>query len=144
MIPIHQPQATSSLRRSLFMVPNDLHLSFLCFMKHLTHQVLSDSKQGIHTQVAAHSQVRIEAAATMYGSLINQVQSKSELPRKLWKYWLQRYSLFSRFHEGIVMDEEGWYSATPEIIAAHHASRCRCVALQVATTVACTGGSLQR
>ena len=37
------------------------------------------------------------------------------------KYWLQRYSLFSLFDEGIILDEEGWYSATPEVIAWHHA-----------------------
>lgn len=39
------------------------------------------------------------------------------LPRKLWKYWLQRYTLFSRFDEGVMMDEEGWYSVTPEVLA---------------------------
>jgi trimethylguanosine synthase len=37
------------------------------------------------------------------------------------KYWLQRYSLFSLFDKGIMLDEEGWYSATPEVIAWHHA-----------------------
>ena len=42
--------------------------------------------------------------------------------RILQKYWLQRYSIFSLFDNGIMMDEEGWYSATPEIIAWHHAS----------------------
>lgn len=60
-----------------------------------------------------------------YSSLSNHLQSNRELPRKLWKYWLQRYSLFQRFDEGILMDEEGWYSATPEVIAAHHATKCR-------------------
>ncbi|WOK92126.1 trimethylguanosine synthase isoform X2 [Canna indica] len=39
------------------------------------------------------------------------------------KYWRQRHSLFSRFDEGILMDEEGWYSVTPEAIAAAHAER---------------------
>jgi trimethylguanosine synthase len=33
------------------------------------------------------------------------------------KYWYQRYSLFSKYDEGIVMDETGWYSVTPEAIA---------------------------
>ena len=41
------------------------------------------------------------------------------LPRWLWKYWLQRYTLFSRFDEGVALDEEGWYSVTPEAIARH-------------------------
>ncbi|GAV78083.1 Methyltransf_15 domain-containing protein [Cephalotus follicularis] len=40
------------------------------------------------------------------------------------KYWIQRYNLFSRFDEGIKMDEEGWYSVTPEEIAMMHAERC--------------------
>jgi trimethylguanosine synthase len=39
------------------------------------------------------------------------------------KYWAQRYSLFSLFDSGIKMDEEGWFSVTPELIAKHHASR---------------------
>lgn len=40
------------------------------------------------------------------------------------KYWCQRYQLFSRYDYGIKMDEEGWFSATPELIAKHHAIRC--------------------
>lgn len=67
-----------------------------------------------------------EGPGIVFQSLSNQLQSKRELPRKLWKYWLQRYSLFQKFDEGILMDEEGWYSATPEVIAAHQAERCRC------------------
>ncbi|KAK9066741.1 hypothetical protein SSX86_014064 [Deinandra increscens subsp. villosa] len=40
------------------------------------------------------------------------------------KYWCQRYILFSKYDDGIKMDEEGWFSATPECIANHHAFRC--------------------
>ncbi|KAK9281930.1 hypothetical protein L1049_004838 [Liquidambar formosana] len=39
------------------------------------------------------------------------------------KYWFQRYDLFSRYDEGIKMDEEGWFSVTPEEIAIRHAER---------------------
>eukprot|EP00794_Sanderia_malayensis_P004666 gene4666-5275_t len=42
------------------------------------------------------------------------------------KYWNQRYRLFSRFDEGIVLDKESWFSVTPEKIAEHIAQRCRC------------------
>ncbi|KAG0479888.1 hypothetical protein HPP92_010746 [Vanilla planifolia] len=38
------------------------------------------------------------------------------------KYWRQRYSLFSRYDDGIKMDEEGWFSVTPEAIAAEQAA----------------------
>ena len=81
--------------------------------------------------------LQVGATGISYISLSNQLQSKRELPRKLWKYWLQRYSLFQRFDEGILMDEEGWYSATPEVIAAHHAAKCRSV-----FPVYCLGPSL--
>ncbi|KAJ4841538.1 hypothetical protein Tsubulata_001742 [Turnera subulata] len=47
-----------------------------------------------------------------------------EISPTLDKYWWQRYRLFSRYDEGIKMDEEGWFSVTPEPIARHHALRC--------------------
>ncbi|MCO5601566.1 hypothetical protein L7F22_055689 [Adiantum nelumboides] len=40
------------------------------------------------------------------------------------KYWLRRYSLFSRFDKGIKIDEEGLFSVTPEEIAKHQAAHC--------------------
>ncbi|RKP39838.1 RNA cap guanine-N2 methyltransferase-domain-containing protein [Dimargaris cristalligena] len=49
-----------------------------------------------------------------------------EVPMKLVKYWFQRYDLFSRFDEGVWIDEEGWYSVTPEAIAKDTAERCKC------------------
>jgi hypothetical protein len=36
-----------------------------------------------------------------------------------FRYWHQRYRLFSRYDEGIWMDKEAWYSVTPEGIARH-------------------------
>ncbi|KAH7298090.1 hypothetical protein KP509_25G026400 [Ceratopteris richardii] len=44
--------------------------------------------------------------------------------RDVVKYWLRRYSLFSRFDEGIKIDEEGLFSVTPEEIAKHQAAHC--------------------
>lgn len=41
--------------------------------------------------------------------------------RVLKKFHRQRYDLFHRFDEGIQIDEEGWWSVTPELIAAHTA-----------------------
>lgn len=42
------------------------------------------------------------------------------------KYWVQRYMLFSKFDAGCRLDHEGWFSVTPEVVAAHMAERCRC------------------
>ncbi|CAL1529499.1 unnamed protein product [Lymnaea stagnalis] len=44
----------------------------------------------------------------------------------LRKYWYQRYRLFRKFDEGIILDKESWFSVTPEAIAAHIAERCQC------------------
>lgn len=46
-----------------------------------------------------------------------------EMSKRTAKYWYQRYRLFSRYDEGIKMDEEGWFSVTPESIAEHQAAR---------------------
>ena len=40
--------------------------------------------------------------------------------------WKKRYTLFSKFDHGIIIDSrESWYSVTPESIAKGHAERCR-------------------
>lgn len=44
----------------------------------------------------------------------------------LQKYWNRRYDLFSRFDEGIQIDEIGLYSATPEKIALEQAKKMNC------------------
>jgi trimethylguanosine synthase len=61
--------------------------------------------------------------------LLNNAELRSqgvigEYSSDIGKYWCQRYLLFSRFDKGVKMDEEGWFSITPESIARHHASRC--------------------
>ena len=40
--------------------------------------------------------------------------------------FFQRHRLFSRYSEGCLLDEEGWFSVTPEAIADQIAERCRC------------------
>ncbi|GMN35147.1 hypothetical protein TIFTF001_005121 [Ficus carica] len=51
-------------------------------------------------------------------------QELVEFSDSMGKYWCQRYLLFSRYDDGIKMDEEGWFSVTPEPLARHHAIRC--------------------
>ncbi|KAG2364303.1 RNA cap guanine-N2 methyltransferase-domain-containing protein [Suillus spraguei] len=49
-----------------------------------------------------------------------------DLPEHLQKYFSQRKRLFSLYDQGCLLDEEGWYSVTPENIAIQIADRCRC------------------
>ncbi|DAZ96301.1 TPA: hypothetical protein N0F65_008334 [Lagenidium giganteum] len=44
----------------------------------------------------------------------------------VYKFWKQRYNLFYKYDEGILMDHEGWFSVTPQAIAEHIAARCTC------------------
>ncbi|GBE86543.1 Trimethylguanosine synthase [Sparassis crispa] len=50
----------------------------------------------------------------------------SQVPVHLKKYFSQRERYFSRYSSGCLLDEEGWYSITPERIADQIAERCRC------------------
>lgn len=52
--------------------------------------------------------------------------ARTNVSRTVFKYWLQRYSLFSRFDQGIKLDTAGWFSATPECVAIHQAARGAC------------------
>ncbi|KAG7593439.1 RNA cap guanine-N2 methyltransferase [Arabidopsis thaliana x Arabidopsis arenosa] len=53
------------------------------------------------------------------------IEKENGSSHKITKYWIQRYDLFSRYDQGIELDEEGWYSVTPEVIAIKQARRCR-------------------
>lgn len=86
--------------------------------------------------VVDHSQQREEKHLSLQrGSSSNKEEIKSfsklllpgmveELSVNIIKYWCQRYRLFSKFDNGVKLDEEGWFSVTPEILAKHHAQRC--------------------
>jgi trimethylguanosine synthase len=48
----------------------------------------------------------------------------AEYPQLL-KYFSQRHRFWSKYDEGVAMDEESWYSVTPESIAEHTARRTK-------------------
>ncbi|KAJ7777445.1 Tgs1 protein [Mycena metata] len=52
----------------------------------------------------------------------------SEVPEHLQKYFYQRTRFLSLYSSppGCLLDEEGWYSITPELVANQIAERCRC------------------
>ncbi|KAM0824643.1 hypothetical protein ACQ4PT_028887 [Festuca glaucescens] len=59
------------------------------------------------------------------------------------KYWAHRHSLFSLYDRGVRMDAEGWYSATPESIAAVQAARASPTGLVVDAFAGVGGNSIQ-
>jgi len=57
------------------------------------------------------------------GVVVAPQQPPPQLDPSIQKYWKQRRRLFSRFDQGIQLDQEGWFSVTPEPIALHVAAR---------------------
>jgi len=53
-------------------------------------------------------------------------RNKNSFGAHLQKYWDRRYNLFSRFDEGIQLDEVGLYSVTPEKISLEQAKKMNC------------------
>ncbi|KAH7339656.1 RNA cap guanine-N2 methyltransferase-domain-containing protein [Rhizoctonia solani] len=53
-------------------------------------------------------------------------KNQKSVPQHLKKYFAQRHRFFSLYDDGCLLDEEGWYSVTPEKIALQIAERCRC------------------
>ncbi|EFA81897.1 Putative PRIP-interacting protein [Heterostelium album PN500] len=54
------------------------------------------------------------------------MESMKNLEQDIGKYYGQRFRLFSKFDDGILLDKESWFSVTPEKIAEHIAQRCKC------------------
>lgn len=59
------------------------------------------------------------------------------------RYWDLRRDLWSRFDDGIKMDEEGWFSVTPEKTAALIAERCRSEDVVIDAYCGCGGNTVQ-
>lgn len=57
---------------------------------------------------------------------INSDKNKCPFGPKMQRYWDRRYNLFSKFDEGIQIDEVGLYSVTPEKIALEQARKMNC------------------
>ncbi|KAF8917297.1 RNA cap guanine-N2 methyltransferase-domain-containing protein [Mucidula mucida] len=60
--------------------------------------------------------------------LVPHYKHSADVPEHLKKYFFQRTRFFSLYATlpGCLLDEEGWYSVTPELIADQIAERCRC------------------
>lgn len=67
---------------------------------------------------------------------------QSETKGQMVKYWLKRFSLFSRFDQGIRLDRESWFSVTPEKIAKQTARRLSCDMI-VDAFCGCGGNAIQ-
>lgn len=74
--------------------------------------------------------------------IFEQDDDPNPFPNVSDKYWTQRFRLFSQFERGVKMDDEGWYSVTPERVSQHIAERCRSDVI-VDCFVGCGGNAIQ-
>eukprot|EP00300_Choanocystis_sp_HF-7_P014857 c18855_g1_i3.p1 GENE.c18855_g1_i3~~c18855_g1_i3.p1 ORF type:complete len:207 (-),score=49.04 c18855_g1_i3:17-637(-) len=86
-------------------------------------QHLKFDDDGVPTLVPAATSA--ESLTSSHNSAMEVSPNPQPPVRPAIKYYSQRYHLFSRFDDGIQMDEEGWFSVTPEAIARHIAQRCK-------------------
>ncbi|GJN00715.1 hypothetical protein PR202_ga17913 [Eleusine coracana subsp. coracana] len=84
---------------------------------------------------------RTEAAEEPHKTV--EAQALDDAAAVAGKYWAHRHSLFSLYDRGVRMDAEGWYSATPEAVAASQAARAAPRDLVVDAFAGCGGNSIQ-
>jgi hypothetical protein len=61
----------------------------------------------------------------------------------LFSFYKNRYDLFEKFDEGILLDEESWYSATPKIIAEYIADMFKDCEVIMDLFCGCGGNSIR-
>lgn len=67
---------------------------------------------------------------------------KGDLGKDVERYWVLRYSLFSRWSLGVVLNEKSLFSVTPEVIAQHHAGMLRGGASVLDAFCGCGGNTI--
>ena len=68
---------------------------------------------------------------------------RGSIPLSVRKFWDTRYELFSKFDQGIQVDEESLYSVTPEVIAKDIASQFSNVSIVVDICSGVGGNAIQ-
>lgn len=82
-----------------------------------TIPVLGVLKEGLHLMKEGNNKLICVVRKVKFG--------KGEVNEGDDKYVRQKYSLFSKFDEGIMLDEESWFSVTHEVIANYIANTCK-------------------
>ena len=91
--------------------------------------IVTDTADTVVTN-KADTTVATDSSTTADTDLITTNPTNSTSVKKhLQKYYHQRYDYFSLFDSGIQIDDEGWYSVTPESIAHHIAVEAHSIAL---------------
>ncbi|SNX82301.1 related to TGS1 - trimethyl guanosine synthase [Melanopsichium pennsylvanicum] len=101
--------------------------SFVQYLDPSSNSAIPSSPR--HNLSAYHPHLEISTLDTPsfseYNSLITHcLVHPSQFPPNLVKYWRHRFSLFSLYSQGCLLDQQSWYSVTPECVAYRIAKRC--------------------
>jgi hypothetical protein len=84
-----------------------------------------------------------EAAAVVAASELFAPRKKGELPPDVERYWLARYSLLSRWAEGVRVNAHSLFSITAEVIAKHQAQALSHASIIFDAFCGCGGNAIQ-
>jgi hypothetical protein len=84
-----------------------------------------------------------EAAAVVAASELFAPRRKGELPPDVERYWLARYSLLSRWAEGVRVNAHSLFSITAEVIAKHQAQALSHASVVFDAFCGCGGNAIQ-
>ncbi|CAI5484460.1 unnamed protein product [Closterium sp. Yama58-4] len=94
-----------------------------CWVGWTPDQVVTE--QAVAGQAVARQAVAGQAVSAKADQILFEPTGAGEAVAEGYeKYWQQRYGLFSRFDEGVLLDADAWPLVTPEAIAAHHPAMC--------------------
>ena len=86
----------------------------------------------------------IDASCAEYRSLLPHcLVHPGAFASNMRKYWRHRFTLFSLYSAGCLLDEQSWYSVTPESVAFRIAKRCATAGVVVDLFAGAGGNAIQ-
>lgn len=114
-----------SVRQLLAFYPNGLNYATILQQSATTSDAAEAPSQSLHIKFDEDGEPLLpqHGEEPLVSSPVPApICSETKAPDRLIKYQRQRYDLFHRYDDGIQIDDEGWFSVTPEAIASHIAS----------------------
>ncbi|CDU24470.1 related to TGS1-trimethyl guanosine synthase [Sporisorium scitamineum] len=100
------------------------------YVQHLSPSSITSSSSSKHLNLSAyhpdldHSSLDPTLSSEYHSLLPQCLVHPSTFPPNMLKYWRHRHSLFSLYSAGCLLDEQSWFSVTPESVAFRIARRC--------------------
>jgi hypothetical protein len=101
------------------------------------------AQEPSQAKTAQQEPLQVACAAFMPACVRFSPKKKGDLQPEVERYWITRYSLFSRWNNGVCLNESSLFSVTPEVIAKHHARMLRGAASVLDAFCGCGGNTIQ-